>query len=255
MKQQIILWAGAFVITIIVSVLLRTIDPEKPITGTVEFGHQKVGYKFDRVYRSDDDYKVMLFSDIKDLKAVLEYREPGSNSDWKKAGMDFSNGILSATIPKQPTMSKVVYKVIMNYQEQSFTVPSEKGITMKFLGRVSGQIMAWFYIALFGGIFLSTRIGLEYFNENEKIKKLSFFAFISFVFYAMFLIPVKKTYELSALGKSIPQITQLFNMTGILIMILWIGGIISFFNVKNRKLMALIVSVLTILIFVIFGIN
>jgi hypothetical protein len=124
---------------------------------------------------------------------------------------------------------------------------------MKFLGRVSGQIMAWYYIALFGGIFLSTRIGLEYFNENEKIKKLSFFAFISFVFYAMFLIPVKKTYELSALGKSIPQITQLFNMTGILIMILWIGGIISFFNVKNRKLMALIVSVLTILIFIIFG--
>ena len=253
MKQQIILWTAAFVITIVAAVLLRTIDPEKPVTGTVEFGHQKVSYKFDRVYRSDDDYQVMLFSDIKDLNATLEYRPAGSDSGWTKEEMKYSNEILSAKIPKHPTMSKIDYKVTMNYQGQSFTVPTDKGLMLKFLGRVSGQIMAWYYIALFGGIFLSTRIGLEYFNEDEKIKKLSFFAFLLFVFYAMLLIPVKKTYELSALGKSIPQITQLFNLSGILVMILWIGGIISFFHVRNRKLMALVVSVLTILIFVAFG--
>ena len=124
---------------------------------------------------------------------------------------------------------------------------------MKFLGRVSSQIMAWFYIALFGGILLSTRIGLEFFNENEKIIKLSFFAFVTFVFYAMLLIPVKRTYELSAFGKSIPQINQLFSLGGIFIIVLWIGGIISFFYVKNRRLMALVVAVLTFLIFLIFG--
>lgn len=253
MKQQIILWAGAFVITVVASVLLRTIDPEKPVTGTVQFGHQKVSYKFDRVYRSDDDYRVMLFSDINDLNATLEYRPAGSDSEWTKTDMKLLNGILTANIPKHPTMSKVDYKVILNYQGQSFTVPSDKGLVIKFLGRVSPQIMAWYYIALFGGIFLSMRIGLEYFNENEKIKKLSFFAFISFFFYAMLLIPVKRTYELSALGKSIPQITQLFTVGGVAIMILWIAGIISFFNVKNRKLMALSVAVLTLLVFIIFG--
>lgn len=253
MKQQIILWAGAFIITIITAFLLRTIDPEKPVTGTVQFGNEKVSYKFDRVYRSNDDYRVMLFSDIKDLNATLEYRDAGSDSGWTKVEMGYSKEILSANIPGHPSMSQVDYKVTMNYKQQSFTVPSDKGLRIKFLGRVSTQIMAWYYIALFGGILLSTRIGLEYFNDNEKIKKLSFFAFLSFIFYAMLLIPVKKTYELSALGKSIPQLTQLFNLSGILIMILWIGGIISFFNVKNRKLMALIVSVLTILIFVIFG--
>ena len=253
MKQQFILWSGAIVITIIFAFLLRTISPEKPVTGTVEFGHEKVGYKFDRVYRSDNDYPVMLFSDIDSLQADLEYKDSNSGKEWTKVPMKYKDGILTANIPKHPTQSLVDYRVNLKYEGQSFVVPKKDGLTIKFLGRVSTQIMVWFYIALFGGILLSTRIGLEFFNENEKIKKLSFFAFITFVFYAMLLIPVKRTYELSAFGKSIPQITQLFSVGGISIIILWIAGIISFFYVKNRRLMALIVAVLTLLIFIIFG--
>ena len=253
MKQQIILWAGALVITIIFTFLLRTISPEKPVTGTVEFGNEKVAYKFDKVYRSDDDYKVMLFSDIDSLQADLEYKDSNSGKGWIKVPMENKNGMLTANIPKHPTQSLVDYRVTLKYEDQTFIVPRKDGLTIKFLGRVSPQIMFWFYVAMFGGILLSTRIGLEYFNENEKIKKLSFFAFITFVFYAMLLIPVKRTYELSAFGKSIPQINQLFSVGGILIIVLWIGGMISFFYIKNRRLMALIVAVLTFLIFLIFG--
>ena len=253
MKQQFILWSGAFVITIIFGFLLRTISPEKPVTGTVEFGNEKVGYKFDKVYRSDSDYQVMLLSDMDSLEADLEYKGSKSGEGWTKVPMKLIDGILKANIPKHHSQSLVDYRVTLKYKGQTFIVPKKNGLTIKFLGRVSTQIMVWFYIALFSGILLSTRIGLEFFNENEKIKKLSFFAFITFVFYAMLLIPVKRTYELSAFGKSIPQITQLFSLGGILIIVLWIGGIISFFYVKNRKLMALIVAVLTFLIFIIFG--
>ncbi len=249
MKQQIILWTAAFIITIIFSFLLRTIDPEKPVTGTVEFGVDKVSYKFDRVYRSDDDYPVMLFSDLNGLQADLEYRNANSVSDWQKVPMVYKDSILTANIPRHPAQSLVNYRVILNYSGKTFTIPDNKGLTLRFLGRVSTQIMAWFYISLFGGILLSTRIGLEFFNENEKIIKLSFFAFLIFIFYSLLLVPVKMTYELSALGKSIPQINQLFTVGGILIIVLWIAGMISFFYVKNRRLMALIVSILTMTIF------
>ena len=253
MKQQIILWSGAFVITLIFGFLLRTISSEKPVTGTVEFGNQKVGYKFDRVYRSDDDYRVMLFSDIDSLKANLEFRDSNTGESWIKHPMKNKDGLLSASIPRHPAQSLVDYRITLNYKGQSFIVPRKEGLTIRFLGRVSSQIMGWFYFAFFGGILLSTRIGLEYFNENEKIKKLSFFAFLDFIFYAMLLIPAKRTYELSAFGKSIPQINQLFSLGGISIIILWIAGMISFFNVKNRRLMALIVAIITLLIFIIFG--
>ena len=253
MKQQFILWTGALIITIIFTFLLRTISPEKPVTGTVEFGNEKVGYKFDKVYRSDDDYSVMLFSDIDSLQADLEYKDSNSGKGWITVPMENKNGMLTANIPKHPTKSLVDYKVTLKYEGQTFIVPRKNGLTIKFLGRVSPQIMAWFYVALFGGILLSTRIGLEYFNEDEKIKKLSFFAFTTFVFYAMLLIPVKRTYELSAFGKSIPQINQLFSVGGILIIVLWLGGMISFFYVKNRRLMALIIAISTFLIFLIFG--
>lgn len=260
MKQQFILWAGAFVITLVFGVLIRTIDPQKPVTGTVQFGQQKVGYKFDRVYRSNDDYKVMLFSEIKGLQADLEYKNanlPGGLNDqaktWTKVPMSYTNKILTASIPKQPAQSIVDYRVILNYNGSRFIIPRTEGLTIRFLGKVSPQIMAWYYIAIFFSILLSTRIGLEYFNENEKIKKLSFFAFISFFFYAMLLIPVKRTYELSALGKSVPPITALFSTGGILLMLLWIAGIIGFFHYKNRRLLAIIVAILTMIIFLVFG--
>ncbi len=260
MKQQFILWVGAFVITFILGFLLRTIDPEKPVTGTVQFGTQKVGYKFDRVYRSNDEYKVMLFSEINGLQADLEYKDStttggqaGPGKGWTKVPMNYSDKILTASIPKHPAQSQVDYRVILNYKNETFIIPKKEGLTIRFLGKVSPQIMAWYYIVIFGGIFLSTRIGLEYFNENEKIKKLSFFAFITFFFYAMLLIPVKRTYELSALGKSVPQITALFSLGGVLIMILWIACIIGFFHYKNRRLLALIAAILTIIIFIVFG--
>lgn len=253
MKQQFILWSGAIVITIIFVFLLRTISPEKPVTGTVEFGNEKVAYKFDRIYRSDEAYSVMLFSEIDSLQANLEYKSSKPGTNWINVPMKYRDGVLTAEIPKHPSQSLVDYRVTLKYKGQTFIVPKKNGLTLKFLGRVSSQIMAWFYVALFGSILLSTRIGLEFFNENEKIKKLSFFAFITFVFYAMLLIPVKRTYELSALGKSIPQITQLFSIGGISIIILWIAGMTSFFYLKNRRLMALIVAVLTFLIFIIFG--
>lgn len=253
MKQQFILWAGAFVITFVFGFLLRNIDPQKPVTGTVQFGSQNVGYKFDRVYRSNDNYKVMIFSELKDLHADLEYKDSNSGKDWTKVPMAYSDKILTASIPKHPAQSLVDYRVILNYSGEAFIIPKSDGLTIRFLGKVSSQIMVWYYLAIFGGLLLSTRIGLEYFNENEKIKKLSFFAFITFFFYAMLLIPVKKTYELSALGKSVPQITALFSLGGILIIVLWIAGIIGFFNYKNRRLLALIVAILTMIIFISFG--
>jgi|SRR3990172_1517533 len=253
MKQQIILWVSAFVITMISIFLLRIIDPEKPVTGTVEFGGEKVSYKFDRVFRSNDNYKLMIFSKLEGLGGILQYKLQNTDPVWNRVPLELSGKTLSAEIPKQPVMSKIIYRVILEHSGKEFIVPQHEGIDLQFLGRVSVQIMAWYYITIFGGLLLSFRIGLEYFNENDKIKKLSFFAFLTFFFYSMLLIPVKRTYELSAFGKSIPQINQLFSIGAILIIILWVVGIISFFRVKNRKLMALIVSVLTLFIFIIFG--
>lgn len=253
MKQQIILWVSAFVITMISIFLLRIIDPEKPVTGTVEFGGEKVSYKFDRVIRSNDNYKVMIFSELEGLSGTLEYKLQSTDLVWNRVPLEMNKNILSAEIPKQPVLSEVLYRIILEHSNKEFTVPNNEGIKLKFLGRVSPQIMVWYFITILGGLLFSFRIGLEYFNKNEKIKKLSFFAFLTFFFYAMLLIPVKRTYELSAFEKSIPQINQLFSIGGILIIILWVAGIISFFYAKNRKLMALIVSVLTLLIFIVFG--
>ncbi len=62
-------------------------------------------------------------------------------------------------------------------------------------------------LVLFTALLLSFRVGLEYFNENQKIKKLTLPAVTFFFFYSIAITPLRKTYELNALNKEVPPIT------------------------------------------------
>ena len=104
-------------------------------------------------------------------------------------------------------------------------------------------------LVLFTALFLSFRIGLEYFNENQKIKKLTLPAVTFFFFYSIAVTPLRKTYELNALNKEVPPITALFDLQSIILFVLWITAMIVIFNSRNPKLPALVFSIITALVF------
>ncbi len=104
-------------------------------------------------------------------------------------------------------------------------------------------------LVLFTALFLSFRIGLEYFNENQKIKKLTLPAVTFFFFYSIAITPLRKTYELNALNKEVPPITELFDLQSIILFVIWIIAMIVIFNSRNPKLPALVFSIITALVF------
>ena len=104
-------------------------------------------------------------------------------------------------------------------------------------------------VVLFTALFLSSRIGLEYFNENQKIKKLTLPTVTFFFFYSFAVTPLRKTYELNAINKKIPPVTDLFDLQSVVFFVLWITAMIVIFNSKNPRFPALIFSITTALVF------
>lgn len=251
MKQQLILWIAALVITFIFGFSNRITSEEYPVTGTVKYNMHKVSYLFDKVYRSNDDYKFQVFSDLKGLKIKLQYKNEDDLS-WKEAELNRNNNIYSVKIPNAGPSNKIVYRAELDYNNDKIIVPKEEGVNLTFWGRVSKPIMLFYNLALFFGIFLTTRIGLEYFNDNEKIKKLSLFPLIFFIFYGLLVVPIKRTYELAAFGNKILSINQLFDIKSLAFLIIWIVTIILVFNSKKRKTIALVSAIILLLL---YGIN
>lgn len=251
MKQQFILWIAALVITFIFGFSNRITSEEYPITGTVKYNTHKVSYLFDKVYRSNNDYKFQVFSDLKGMKIKLQYKNE-DDLNWTEAELSRSNNIYSVKIPNAGPTNKIVYRAELDYNNDKIIVPTEEGIILTFWGKVSKPIMLFYNLALFFGIFLTTRIGLEYFNDNEKIKKLSLFPSIFFIFYGLLVVPIKRTYELAAFGKEILPINQLFDLKSLSFLIIWIITIVLVFNSKKRKTIALVSAVILLLL---YGIN
>jgi hypothetical protein len=104
-------------------------------------------------------------------------------------------------------------------------------------------------LVLFTALLLSFRVGFEYFNDNQKIKKLTLPAVTFFFFYSIAITPLRKTYELNAINKKVPPITELFDLQSIVLFVLWITAMIVIFNSRNPKFPALIFSIITVLVF------
>ena len=129
----------------------------------------------------------------------------------------------------------VLFYIQRNFGEGSVSLPSKVNI-------LSSTV-------LFIALLLNFRIGLEYFNDNQKIKKLTLPTVTFFFFYSIAITPLKKTYELNAINKNIPSITELFDLQSIILFVLWITAMIVIFNSRNPKLPALVFSIITALVF------
>jgi hypothetical protein len=250
MKQSIILWTGAFVISFLFGFTSRLISPEYPVTGSFGINMKKVIYKFEKVYRGDDDYKIVLGTEVDSLNGSILWRIKDGDSQWNVAPMKFSGNTLTGEIPHQSPSTFVDYRVKVWKGSQVFYLPRNGKVTMKYLNNVPSSIMGFYFFTLYLALFLSVRTGLDYFNERQKIKKLSLFTIMIWIANIIVFNPVKRTYELSArIGSTVLPITDLFDIRHIDLLIIWILGIILIFNMKNYKIWAAIISGATLIAF------
>ncbi|MDR3611607.1 MAG: hypothetical protein P4L27_13645 [Ignavibacteriaceae bacterium] len=261
MKQNIILWLGTIIITFLAGYMHNVTGPDYPVSGTIGIHGQKVTFKFDKIYSGNDSYNVIIKSDVKDVKAFLLWKDippyhlsPGLlkqlPSVWHRAVMSDSGSFIKGRIPKHNPETFAAYRTELNYNGKQYFLPEDKPVTIKFLGYVNSSVMNIFYFVLFGGLILAVRTGLESFNNNRRIGMYTIFTCIFFFLYAVCLVPLKSSYELNALNHFVPPIHSLITFQSLSLLLLWIIGLSLIFNFKGNKIIPLVLSSLTVILYI-----
>ncbi len=250
MKQLLILWFGAALLTFLAGFIQSGLSPYYPITGTFGIEGEKVSYQLEKIFRGNDDYKIKILADIDSLKGILYWREKKSNSSWNEIKMNPAPKILEAELPHLTPQKESEYYIKVFYKDKEYRIPGDRIITIKFLGKVPTTIMNLDIFFILLGLLLSTRTGLEYFNEKPKTKKLSLIAFFFFFASAIVITPFRKTYELNAINHNVPTITQLYEIKPLILLAIWSIAVFLIFRSKNSNLYAIIFASITILTFI-----
>lgn len=249
MKQTLILWIVAATITFLVGFIQNRISATYPTSGTIGIEGQKVSYHFKKIYRDKNDYILLLRTDVENLKGIIKWRRRNENHDWHIDTMKYSDGNLTVNIPKQDPLTWVEYRLTLSYKDKEYFLPKNNLEKVLFLGPAPSSIVIHYYLTLFVGILLAVRAGLEFFNNKPRLRLYSIFTLISFFSCAMIFAPVKRAYEMGAIGKTVPSMDKLFELWLVLLIIIWILNLILVSYSRIPKKWVLTFSILTLLIF------
>jgi hypothetical protein len=262
MKKNIILWLGAIIITFLSGYMRNVTGQDYPVSGTIGVKGKMITFKFDKIYLGNDGYNVLIRSDIKNVKVFLLWKDVSANAltgrppknqavpTWQRDLMADSGFLIRGKLPQRNPGNKVAYRVELNYGGKQYFLPEDKPVTIKFLGYVNSSVMNIFYFVLFGGLLFAVRTGLETFNDKPRLGLYSIFTLIFFFLYTICLVPLKRSYELNAINHFVPPVSSLITYQSIFLFILWIIGLVLIFNIKVNRIIPLVISSLTLIIYI-----
>lgn len=252
MKQTIILWFGAILITLLAGYLNSVNSPYYPFSSTIGVEGKKVSFYVERKQSSEKPVELIIRTDIDSISGFVFWKENGK--DWNKSKLEYipGNKILKTEIsPSKPKGTKDIYfSINRNYKEYRY--PPEGSIKITFFGELKRGYGYTYFIFLFAAILISARAGLEVFR-NKKLKALFIFATIGQILWALFLVPIKNTFELMSPGDKILPISELFDIIPLIIVSIWIVGLIGIFNTNRKKEFALGATILSIALFIFYN--
>lgn len=246
MKQQLILWISSIILTFIIGYTKNVTDTNYPVTGTFGIDGQKVSYKLDKVHHGKEPYKLIILTELDELKGrcVWEY-----NSENMIVPLSKGENNYYAEIPSQKPLSTIDYKVIITHNRKIYKIPSESIVKMTFYGKIPPSISLFHFILLYGGILLAIRATLEIFNDKKLLKKYSVITTSIFILLAAIIDPLRNSYKLGAINNYIPSITEIIEPLLVVLVLIWIAGSVTIFNKRFVVITAVVLFLSTIIIY------
>lgn len=174
MKRSLLFWILAVLITLISAAYQRLTGPTYPLSGTTEVGGQKFAFRFDRSHGGDGDHEVRLMTHSPDVTGKLEWKRYKTDDPWTTVDMRYNDGALTAMLPHQPPAGKLEYKVHLRSGDHALSLPANDEMVIRFKGDVPLFILIPHVLAMFFGMLVSTRAGLELFGTGEKLRSLTY---------------------------------------------------------------------------------
>jgi hypothetical protein len=251
MKKSILLWIAAFVLTIFTAVYQRITGPTYPISGETKIGSEIINYKLDRSHGGEGDHPITIRAEDKSLTGILVWKRYKTNDKWTTIEMTRKDEELVAHLPHQPPAGKLVYHIIIQNEEKSVILPDKGEVIIRFKGDVPVYFLIPHIIFIFGAMLLSTRTGLEYFNNGVKFKSLTILTFIFLIVGGFILGPIIQYYAFGAFWTGFPFGHDLTDNKVLIGFIVWLLALVSLYKFKNPKPWIVFASIVMFVIFLI----
>jgi hypothetical protein len=194
---------------------------------------------------------VTLTTNDETIRSVLEWKRYKSDDPWTRAEMTFQNGVLSAQLPNQPQAGKLEYRLIVTSGSESHMLPEEGSVVVRFRGDVPWYILIPHIIAMFGGMLLSTRAGLEALKKPGDFRVLMLLT-MAFLFIGGFILgPIVQHYAFGAYWTGWPLGHDLTDNKTAVALIAWLAAYFMLNRSTRPGRWALMAAIITLLVYLI----
>jgi hypothetical protein len=257
MSRSAILWVLAFFVTISSAIYQRMTGPTYPSTGKATVGTTGVAYRFLRSHDMDADAAVEVRVDKPGVTALLEWKRYKTDDAWipvpMKDSVDAKDGThaMSAFLPKQPAAGKLEYRVSLTAGNDHIVLPRDGNVVLRFKGVVPLGILIIHVFAMFSAMFLSTRTGLEFFNPDEKLRRLIPLTIGFLAVGGLILGPIVQKFAFDAYWTGWPFGHDLTDNKTILALLGWLAAYAALRRGKNGRVWALGAAILMFVVYMI----
>ncbi len=251
MSKSIIFWIISFIITIASAHYQRVTGPSYPITGNQKFGNSNIEYELHRSHGDESDHDVSINTQSNEIKGTLLWKRFKTDDDWQEAGMINEEGKLIGSLPLQPAAGKLEYKISLVDNNNSITIPEKGNVIIRFRGAVPSFILIPHIIFMFGAMLLSTRTGLEIFNDKMKLKTYTIWTIAVLIIGGLILGPITQLYAFGALWTGFPFGYDLTDNKTLIAFIGWLFAAAAVYKAKNPKPYVVGAALIMLIVFLI----
>jgi hypothetical protein len=247
MKRSYHLWTLALIITLASAVFQRMTGPSYPKNYVTLLDGKAIEVVLERSHGSESDHPVTVNANHANITGRVEWKRYNTNEAVTSVPMIMNEGVLMAPIPHQPPAGKLQYTVFLTDGKQTFSAST----VIRFRGEVPTAVLIFHIAAMFIGMLLSTRAGLEFFAKEPSFKKITYATFGVITLGGMILGPLVLNFAFNEWWTGFPFGSDITDNKTLIAFLAWLVASVAVQRSANPKRWVLAAAIVTLLVFLI----
>lgn len=246
--KAVIYWILAIVITLAAIIYQRKTGPtyDKKVKVVIE----NETYKLDliRSHGGETDCKLELPIADKNISGKLEFRKFPTNDTWTDTEMERQNDNLIGILPNLPPAGKYEYKVILEKNNQQYSLTENESVIIRFKGDVPGSILIPHIFFMFFAMLLGNLAGIMGIFKYPEYKLFTNVTVIALFIGGMILGPWVQWHAFGEAWAGVPFAWDLTDNKTLVAFLFWL---LAFFmnRKKERPVYTIVASIVMLIVY------